>query len=94
LFEKDFRLLVPYVQSRLVNRHLQLVNLVPRIKATAKIARSRGVGDPIRSQGIQKGLVVATKFNVLQTMAPAKGVVRNVQNVIGFVIGSVDFQQM
>ena len=61
-------------------------------EAAAEVAGRGGIGNAARAEGIEVILVVATQFDVLQAGAVAQGVVGDVENVIGIVVGHVDLQ--
>ena len=63
-------------------------------EAPAEVAGGRGVGDAVRAQGIEKGVVVAPQFQVLETGAVAERVVGDVEDVVGLVIGQVNLEQV
>ena len=63
-------------------------------EAPTEVAGGGRVGDATRAQGIEKVFVGAAEFDVLQTGAVAEGVVGEVEDVVGFVVGEVDFEQV
>jgi len=57
-------------------------------------SRALPIGDAASAEGIEKDLVVATQFDVLQTSAVTECVVGEIENVIGLVKGQVDLEQV
>jgi hypothetical protein len=55
--------------------------------------RVRG-DDSLSSQGVNIGFIIAPQFNIIKTDASAQGVVRNVQHMVGSMIGQVTLQKM
>ncbi len=52
------------------------------------------IGDAPSAEGVEEVDVVAAQFDVLETIAVAQRVISEVEHVIGFVVGQVDFQQV
>ena len=46
------------------------------------------------AEGVEEDGVVASQFDVLQAIAVAQGVVSDVENVIGLMIGQMDLEKM
>ena len=86
-----FRSLRPNFQPGVVDRVEQLEDVVGG-EAAAEVAGGGWIGDALSAEGIEKGFVVAAQFDVFQARAIAHRVVRDVENVIGLVIGQVDFE--
>ncbi len=63
-------------------------------EAAAKATGSGGIGDAARAQGIEQRVVVAPQFEGLETGAIAEGVVGQVEDVVRFVIGQMNLQQV
>jgi hypothetical protein len=63
-------------------------------EAPAEVAGGGGIGDAARAQGIEERVVVAPPFEVLETGAVAERVVRDVEDVVGLVIGQMNFEQV
>lgn len=87
------RLLAPQRHSRVVDRMGQPIDIVRR-EATAEVASGGRIGDGFDAQGIEEHLVVAPQLDVLQGPAPAKHVVRDVQDVVRLVVGPMAAEQM
>ena len=64
------------------------------LEAAAEVAGGGRVGDAAGAEGVEEVLVVAAQFDVLQTGAVTQGVVGDVENVVGLVIGQVDLQEV
>jgi hypothetical protein len=62
------------------------------VKASAEISSSGRVGDAAGAQGIEENSVVAAQLDVLQAVAVAQGVDGKVHDVIGAVVGQMDFE--
>src|SRR5208283_3477536 len=52
------------------------------------------IGNATRAEGVKIGLVVAQKLQVFQACASGHQVVGNVEHVVRFVVGQMDFQQL
>jgi hypothetical protein len=63
-------------------------------EASTEVARCGGIGNAASIEGVEVIFVVAEAVDVLQTSAAAQGVEGDVENVIGFVIGLMEFEQM
>jgi len=57
-------------------------------------SRALPIGDAASAAGIEKDLVVAAQFDVLQTSSVTERVVGEVKNVIGLVKGQMDLEQV
>ena len=63
-------------------------------EAAAEVACGGGVGDALGAQGIEVDLVVAPQFEVLDPFAAGEDVEGDVQDVVGFVVGEMSFEEM
>ena len=63
-------------------------------EAAAEVAGGGGVGDAVGAEGVEEGLVVAAQFDVLEAGAVAQGVVGDVEDVVGLVVGQVELEQV
>jgi hypothetical protein len=63
-------------------------------EAAAEVAGGGRVRDAARAQRVEVVVVVPAKFDVLQTGAVAQGVVGEVEDVVGFVVGQVDLEDV
>ena len=61
---------------------------------TAEITRGGGVGDALGLEGIEEDGVVAEQLDVLETATAGEDVEGDVQDVVGFVIGEMAFEEM
>ena len=93
LLEKRLRLAGPGVAPRLVDRLLQVIEIL-RTKTTAEVPGRGRIGNAPSAQGIEIGFILAPQLQVLQAATIAQRVVGDVQHVIGFVIGPVDLEQV
>ena len=59
-------------------------------EASAEVAGGGGVGDAVGPEGVEEDDVVASQLDVVEAGAVAEGVVGEVQDVIGLVVGEVD----
>jgi hypothetical protein len=91
--EEGVGLPLPGALADLVEDILQGVE-ARRGEAAAEIAGRRGVRDAAGAQGIKEGLVVAAQLDVVEAAALTRGVVGDVEGVVGFVIGQVDLEQV
>jgi hypothetical protein len=64
------------------------------VKRRQKSPAVVGSGRRRAPRGVEEDLVAAAEFQVLQTGAVAQGVVGEGQDVIGFVVGEVELQQV
>ena len=53
-----------------------------------------GVGDALGSQGVEVDFVVAAQLDVLDAASASEGIERNVQDVVGFMVGKMHLEQM
>jgi hypothetical protein len=67
---------------------------VGRAEAAAEVAGGGGVGNAAGTEGVEEVAVVATQLDVLQAGALAEGVVDEVENVIGLVLGQMNLEQV
>jgi len=93
MFEEARWLPRPDAKANFIDRVHQGLDIMG-FEPAAKITRSRGIWDPLRAQGIQVDFVVAKPLEVFQASTSGQGVVGDVQNVVRFVVGQVDFQQL
>ena len=70
------------------------VSMWSRREAAAEVAGGGGVGDAAGAQGVEEDLVVAAQFDVLEAGAVAQGVVGDVEDVVGLVVGQVELEQV
>ena len=63
-------------------------------EAAAEVAGGGGVGDAVGAQGVEEDLVVAAQFDVVEAGAVAQGVVGEVEDVVGLVVGEVELEQV
>ena len=63
-------------------------------KAAAEVPRRGGVGDSVGSQSVEIDLVVAPQFEVFDALTAGEDVEGDVQDVVGFVVGKMDLEQM
>jgi hypothetical protein len=87
-------LVLPHLQPRQVDRVLQVVHLIGRLEAAAKVPGRGGVGNAAGPQGVQVRLVVAQQLQILQAAAPAHHVVGDVQHVVRLVVRQMDLEQV
>jgi hypothetical protein len=91
LVEEVVGLLGPHAQADVVDQVLQLAD-GGLVEAPADVAGRGGVGEALGTQGVEKDLVLATQFEVLQAGAVAQGVVSEGQDVVGLVVGEVELE--
>ena len=63
-------------------------------EAAAEVAGGGGVGDAVGAEGVEEDDVVASQFDVVEAGAVAQGVVGEVQDVVGLVVGEVELEQV
>src|SRR5271157_2343121 len=87
------RLLGPDTLASLVDGVCQIHD-VGLTKAAAEVAGGRGIGDALGAQGIEIDFVVAPQFDVFDPLAAGQDVERDVQNVVGFVVGQMPLEDV
>ena len=63
-------------------------------EATTEVPCRGGVGDSFGSQSIEIDFIVAPQFEVFDPLTASEDVEGNVQDVVGFVIGKMDLEEM
>ena len=63
-------------------------------EAAAEVAGGGGVGDAVGPEGVEEDEVVASQLDVVEAGAVAEGVVGEVQDVVGLVVGEVELEQV
>jgi hypothetical protein len=91
--EKVTGLMPPDADANVVIDILEGVD-VSDVKTPAEVTCGSGIGDTLGSKGVEEVDVIAAKFDVLEAIAVAKGVVGEIENVIGFVVRHVDLEEM
>ena len=86
--EELARLLLPNAQSARVDRRHQRLDVLLR-EAAAEVARRRRVRDPLRAERVEVALVLPEPLDVFEAAAAGEDVERDVQDVIGLVVGHV-----
>ena len=86
-------LLGPDLASGLVDGILESIHVVLS-ESSAEVVSGGGIGDAACPESIEEGFIVATQFDVLKAGAVAQCVVGDVEDVIGLVIGQMDFQEL
>ena len=67
---------------------------MPLVEAPAEVPGGRRIGDPLGAERVEEDLVVAAELDVLKTGAIHDAVVGDVQNVVGFVVGQMELQDI
>src|ERR1044071_267183 len=91
--EEGIGLASPDVEADLVEDVLERVDRC-FAEASAKVAGGGGIGNALGVEGIEEVDVVAAQLDVLQTSAIAQRVEGDVENVIGFIIGQMNLEEM
>jgi hypothetical protein len=63
------------------------------VEAAAEVAGGGGIGEAAGAQRVEEGLVVPAQLDVPQAGAFAQGVVGEVEDVIGLVVGQVELEE-
>ena len=63
-------------------------------ETAAEVSRGGRVGNAPGTRGVEKDLVISPQLDVLEAGAFAKGVVGEVQHMVGFMEGEVEFEQL
>jgi hypothetical protein len=92
-FEERRRLPGPGPLADLIEDIDQVVHIVG-LKAPTEIAGRGWIRNASRAQSIEKDLVLAAQFQVLQAGAVTQGVVSQVEHVIRLVVRQMDLQQV
>ena len=93
LVEEVGRLLAPEFEPSLIEDVLEGFDVVGG-EAAAEVARGGGVGDAVGAQGVEEDEVVASLFDVVEAGAVAQGIVGEVEDVVGLVVGEVELEQV
>ena len=64
------------------------------LKPPAEVTLGGGVGDAFGAEGIEIDGIVAPQLDVFEAAATGEDIERNVQNMVGFVIRKVAFEEM
>ncbi len=91
--EERRRLPSPDALANLVEDVDQRVH-VGGAETAAEIAGRGRIGNAAGAEGVEIDFILATQFEVLQTGAVAQGVVGQVEDMIGLVVGQMDFEQV
>jgi hypothetical protein len=86
-------LLVSDAEAGLVDGVHQVQDVAPA-ESPAKVSRGGGTGDSLGAQGIEVDLVIASQFEMLELVSPGQDVEGDVQDVIGFMVRQVPFEEL
>ena len=86
-------LLGPDPPPRFVNGIHQLQDL-GLIETTAEVPGRGRVGNALGAHGIEIDLVVTPQFDVLDPLAAAQNIERDIQYMVGFVVGQMPLEDM
>ena len=64
------------------------------LKPPAEVTLGGGVGDALGAEGIEIDGIVAPQLDMFEAAATGEDIESNVQNMVGFVIGEVAFEEM
>jgi hypothetical protein len=67
---------------------------VKRRQKSPAVVGSGRVGDALRPEGVEVDLVVATDFEVLQSLPPGQEVVGDIQDVVALEVRQVPLEQV
>ena len=93
LVEEVGRLLLPDFDPCLIEDVLKGLDVVGR-ETAAEVAGGGGIGDAVGTQGIEEDDVVAPQLDVIEAGTVAQRVVGDVEDVVGFVVGEVELEQV
>jgi hypothetical protein len=93
LVEELGRLLLPDLEADLIEDVLEGFDVLGG-ESSAEVTGGGRVGDAVGADRIEKDEVVASQFDVVEAGAIAEGVVGEVEDVIGLVIGEVELEQV
>ena len=94
LIEKLVRLLSPDPQPRFIDGVHQGEDIGLGREAAAEVPGGRRVGDSFGSQSIEVDLIVASQFEVFDSLAAGEDIECDVQHMVGFVVGQMPLEQM
>ena len=84
---------LPHCHADMVEDVHELLDICLR-EASAEVASRRGIRDGPRTECAQERDVVASQLDVIQHLATAEQVVRDVENVVGLAVGPVTIQDL
>ena len=94
LIEKRVGLLSPDPQPRFIDGVHQGEDIGLGREAAAEVPGGRRVGDSFGSQGIEVDLIVASQFEVFDSLAAGEEIECDVEHMVGFVVGQMPLEQM
>ena len=86
-------MLLPHALPRLINRVHQIHN-VPRFKPTGEISGRRRVRNALRSQAVEKTLILTAQLDVFQAHSSRQEVIGHIENVIALVVGEMPLEHL
>ena len=89
-FEEVFGLLLPHTLAGGIDRLLKMPN-IQRCEAASKVSSGCWIGQALRTEGIEKVLILAAKFKILKSNSTGDNVVRHAQDVITLMIRKMNF---
>jgi len=93
LGQEPFGLLGPHPLACPIDALLQGENVL-RLETPREISSRGGIGNPLSAQAIHIVFVLPAQSQVLQSSSAGQNVVGKVQDMIAFVIGQMDFEQV
>ena len=70
------------------------VKNVRQLEPPAEVPRGSGIGNSLGAEGVEIDLVVASQLEVFDLATAGQDVEGNVQDMIGFMVGKVAFEEM
>jgi hypothetical protein len=94
LLAKGVGLLSPDPEPRFIDGVHQSEDIGLGREAAAEVAGGRRIGDSLGSQSIEVDLIVASQFEVFDSLAAGEEIQCDVEHMVGFVVGEMPFEQM
>ena len=94
LIAKRIRLLSTDPQPRFIDGVDQREDIGLGREAAAEVPGGRRVGDPFGPQSIEIDLIVASQFEVFDSLAAGDEIQCDVEHMVGFVVGQMPLEQM
>jgi hypothetical protein len=93
LVEEVGRLLLPDFDPHLIEDVLKGLDVVGG-ETAAEVAGGGGIRDAVGAQGVEEDDVIASQLDVIEAGTVAQRVVGDVEDVVGFVVGEVELEQV
>jgi hypothetical protein len=85
---------LPGSEARFIDRLLQEINLLSGLKAAAEVSGGGGIGETVGPERVEIGGIAAQGLDVFDAGTASKDVEGDVEDMVGFVIGLVLFEDV